>query len=464
MIDSREALIADPLYPQLKEQMIESTGLNYYADKDADLARRIGHRLATTGSQDCAAYLAMLRDPLRGPSELDALIAELTIGETYFFRHPEHFDALRERVLPDLMSRNRALSPPKRSMRIWCAGCADGPEPYSLAILLKREMAHQIHGWEVTIFGTDINRHRLAKAREGKFEEWALRSTSEEIKRDCFSKEGRFWTIAPKYKEGVSFQFHNLVEDSFPSLLNNLSSFDLIVCRNVMIYFGPDLMHRMIQQFHDCLVPGGWLVVGPSEPNMTCFASFHVVNAPGVTLYQRPHQPFGPGIAAETLTMAPLPPVPAVPRVRDSTTNGQVAAPARSAPPTLERLRHYADGGAWENAARCCEELLREDNLKAKVHFYHALVLEQMNKHVEAETSLRRVLYLDRRSVLAHYYLGLLLQSRGDPKQAARFFENTLNLLQFRDDADSFSEADGITAAELKKLAGMHLEILRTHV
>ena len=142
MIDSREELIGDPLYPQLKEQMIESTGLNYYADKDVDLARRIGHRLSTTGSQDCAAYLAMLRDPLRGPSELDALIAELTIGETYFFRHQEHFDALRERVLPDLMSRNRA----KRSVRIWCAGCADGPEPYSLAILLKREMAHQIVG------------------------------------------------------------------------------------------------------------------------------------------------------------------------------------------------------------------------------------------------------------------------------------------------------------------------------
>ncbi len=460
MIDSREELIADPLYPQLKEQMIESTGLNYYADKDVDLARRIGHRLSTTGSQDCAAYLAMLRDPLRGPSELDALIAELTIGETYFFRHQEHFDALRERVLPDLMSRNRA----KRSLRIWCAGCADGPEPYSLAILLKREMAHRTLGWEVAIFGTDINRHRLAKAREGKFEEWALRSTSEEIKRDCFSKEGRFWTIAPKYKEGVSFQFHNLVEHSFPSLLNNLFSFDLIVCRNVMIYFGSDLMQTMIQRFHDCLVPGGWLVVGPSEPNMTCFASFNVVNAPGVTLYQKPHQPIDPDVAAEIPTMAPLPPVPAAPRLRDSTTNGLMAAPAPSAPPTLEKVRHYADCGAWENAARCCEELLRGDNLKAKVHFYHALVLEQMNKHGEAETSLRRALYLDRQSVLAHYYLGLLLQSRGDPKQAARCFENALNLLQSRNDADSFPDADSISAAELKKLAAMHLETLRTQV
>jgi chemotaxis protein methyltransferase CheR len=242
-------------------------------------------------------------------------------------------------------------------------------------------------------------------------------------------------------------------------VLNNLSAFDLIVCRNVMIYFDSDLMRRMVRQFYDCLVPGGWLVVGPAEPNMTSFASFHTVNAPGVTLYQRPDTPRRPETAAEIFAMPPLPPMPAVPQVRDLTTE-----PTHSAPPTLAKVRHFADSGAWESAARCCEELLREDNLKANVHFYHGLVLEQMNKHVEAETALRRALYLDRQSVLSHYYLGLFLQSRGDPRQAARCFENTLNLLQSRHEADGFPDADGITSAELKKLAAMHLEILRTPV
>ena len=103
-------------------------------------------------------------------------------------------------------------------------------------------------------------------------------------------KEGRFWQIAPRYKEWISFQYHNLVDDPVPSLLNNLSAFDLIVCRNVMIYFGPDLMLQMIQRFHQCLVEGAWLLVGPTEPNMTFFTSFSVVNAPGVTLYRKPAQ------------------------------------------------------------------------------------------------------------------------------------------------------------------------------
>ena len=446
------ALIGDPLFPRLKEYLLASTGLSYYTDKDADLARRIGPRLSLTGAPDCASYLDILRDPLRGPGELDELIAEVTIGETHFFRHREHFDALRDVVLPDLISRNQS----HRRLRIWCAGCADGPEPYSLAILLKRDMSPKLLGWDVTILGTDINRRSLARAREGKFEEWAFRSTPEQMRQHCFSKEGRLWRIAPEYQEGVSFQYHNLVRDSFPALLNNLCSFDLIVCRNVMIYFDADLSRRMIGQFHDCLVPGAWLLVGPAEPNMTYFTSFDTVNAPGVTLYQKgggaglhPARRFPTGATVDRLEIGSQDAIlPHRPRVH----------------PTLADARGHADRGAWEDAARCCEQLLERDKLNSTVHFYHGLILEQMKKHAEAMRSLRRAIYLDRRSVLAHYYLGLFLQSRGDPRQAERSFENSLDLLRSRGDAHVFDDADGITAAELRKLATMHIEILRERV
>jgi chemotaxis protein methyltransferase CheR len=443
-----ETLVDDPLYPRLKAHLVESTGLAYYSDKDVDLARRLGRRMSTIGAQDCASYLDVLRDPIRGPGELDALIAEITIAETYFFRHQEHFDALRDVVLPDLIGRNRA----NRRLRIWSAGCADGAESYSLAILLKREMAAQLLGWEVTILGTDINRHCLARAREGTFDEWALRSTPEDVKRSCFWKEGKRWRVARDYREWVSFQYHNLVEHSFPSLVNNLFAFDLIVCRNVMIYFGSDLMQRVIRQFHECLVPAAWLLVGPSEPNLSCFTSFRVVNAPGVTLYQKPDQPV-PGPGADVPAM--VPPVPLAPLMAS---RGAVPAPA------LEDVRRHADSGAWEDAIHCCEQLLANNNLNSTVHFYHALVLEQMKRHAEADRSLRRAIYLDRQSVLPHYYLGLLLQSQGDPRQAARSFENTLELLRTRPDAEVFADADGITVAELKKLASTHLEILRQRV
>ena len=279
-----DELLNDPLYPHLKEHLIESTGLAYYSDKDGDLARRLRRRLADFGFQSCAPYLEILRDPDRGPSEMDALIEEITIGETYFFRHREHFDALRDLVLPDLIARNAA----SRRLRVWCAGCADGAEPYSLSILLRRELPQLVVGWEVSILGTDINRQCLATAREGRFEPWSLRSIPESLKRACFEAQGKQWIIAPEYKLGVSFQFHNLVDDGFPPQFNDTAAFDLIICRNVMIYFGPKLMQKITRRFHDCLAPGSWLLVGPSEPNMTHFTSFQAVNAPGVTLYQRP--------------------------------------------------------------------------------------------------------------------------------------------------------------------------------
>jgi len=152
MLRSSDTLVSDPQYARLKEHLIESTGLMYYADKDVDLARRVGGRLATAGAHDCASYLDILCDPLRGPSELDALIAEITIGETYFFRHQEHFDALRDLVLPDLIRRNQA----SRSLRIWCAGCSTGQEVYSVAMLV-REHFPELARWSVEIVGVDID-------------------------------------------------------------------------------------------------------------------------------------------------------------------------------------------------------------------------------------------------------------------------------------------------------------------
>ena len=458
-----DELLGDPLFSRLKEYVIESTGLSYYSDKDADLARRVRRRLSDFGLQNCAPYLEILRDPGRGPSEMDALIEEITIGETYFFRHREHFNALRDLVLPDLVARNAT----SRRLRVWCAGCADGAEPYSLSILLRRELPQLLVGWEVSILGTDINRQCLATAREGRFEPWSLRSTPESVKRACFEEQGKQWLIAPEYKVGVSFQFHNLVDDRFPPQFNDPVAFDLIICRNVMIYFGPKLMQKITRKFHDCLAPGSWLLVGPSEPNMTHFTSFQAVNAPGVMLYQRPVRS-GPDFGQAVSFPGPRPPL-AQPL---EASLSEIARPesARAAivesvterlVPTLADLRQRADQGDWETAARCGRELLEFDNLNALAHFHYALVLEQMGNSAEAEQSLRKAIYLDRQAVLAHYHLGLLLRSRGDLRQAERCFNNALNVLSRLSGDQIFTDADGITVFELRKLAQMQVENLR---
>src|SRR5207249_2650378 len=139
------------------DYLIAHTGLAYYSDKDEQLAGHLAKRIAGLKLPDCASYLRLLRsDEIDGP-ELDKLIALLTIGETFFFRHHEAFDALRDVVFPDLIRRNQAI----RKLRVWSAGCSIGAEPYSIAILLKRDLGHLLSGWEVSIIATDINREFL---------------------------------------------------------------------------------------------------------------------------------------------------------------------------------------------------------------------------------------------------------------------------------------------------------------
>lgn len=488
-------LTLDPLYSTLKDFLIETTGLTYYKDRDGDLVFCVSRRLSQLGLCDCRSYLELLRDSVRGASELELLVAEIAIGETYFFRHEEQFDALRHLVLPAILEKNKG----SRRLRVWSAGCANGAELYSVAILLRNELAQELVGWQVSLLGTDINHDALRQARGAKFEEWALRDTPESLKLSCFMMSGKSWTLAAKYRQSVSFQYHNLVTDPFPSQPNGIADFDLILCRNVMIYFSHQVMRRIAGQFRACLVDEGWLIVGHAELNIEIFRDFQIVNTGACTMYRKG------GISPEKIHAAPAPiPAPAMdaPAVEIPTV---LVLPAKAPPadsrelaltaesglaqgielrPCLEdhdggagvceesleatalpcyritELRLLADRGDWARAVQHCERMLREDGLNARVHYYHALILGQADLSIEKERALRRAVYLDRKFVLAHYHLGLHLK-QGHPRQAARCFENVLDLCAPLQDGQVFADGDGITAAELRELAQTQIDVLR---
>jgi chemotaxis protein methyltransferase CheR len=359
---------------------------------------------------------------------------------------------------------------------------------------LLEEFDGQILGWDVGIVGTDVNRSFLARAGEGRFEDWAFRGVSEEFKRRYFRRAGKSWLIAEELKKRVSFQYHNLVRHTFPSLLNNLCNFDLIVCRNVMIYFDASVAATILAGFRQSLAEQGWLVIGHAESGLESLGDLRAVSAPGTLLYQKalpaerpapeptawpraswPQRegngmtngpaaglpaaawlPAGPGPALE-----PEPPAPA-----RFTAPPEVAAapagPSAAEEPALETLRRLADRGQWRQAAGECRRLIEKDQLDPLAHFYNALILEQSGAAAEAEQALRRAIYLERKFVLAHYHLGLLQQRNREPDQAARSFQNVVELLSQREAGRVFTEADGITGAELRELAKAHLEVLRS--
>lgn len=454
-------VLGDPFFPRLKALVIETTGMAFYADKDEDLARIVADRMAATGLGACARYLDLIADSVRGRAEMDALVAELTIGETYFFRHKEQFDALRDIILPEVLARNES----SRSLRIWSAGCATGPEPYSVAIMLKREFGHRIAGWHVSIVGTDINQKFLARARDGRYDEWAFRATPDSVRRDCFEPVGKQWRIKPEFRDLVSFQYHNLIRNRFPSLLDNLAALDVIICRNVVIYFSRETVAGLVPCFRESLVDGGWLVMGHAEPNIELFRDFRTVNTEGAVLYQRVDRPApAPVVAPRVVLPAPEPPRRARPVPRTSAAPKPTAArPRAAAPPSgdaVAAIRALADQGKWGEALAACDRLIAANALDVHAHFYRALVAEQLGDGEGCETSLRRAIYLDRHFILPHYHLGLFLWRRNDAAGAARSFRNVLALLRQLPDDHVLEHGDDITAGQLRETVGMHLDLI----
>ena len=458
---SPASILSDPSYPALKRYVLEHTGLAYYVDKDEDLASRLSRRLNARQSRSTAAYLTLLS---RDPAEMDCLVGELTIGETYFFRQPEHFSLLRSTIVPDLMERKRN----SRSLRIWSAGCATGAEPYYLAILLALDFAAQLADWDVSILATDINTDFIAQASEARFGDWALRETPPDIKSACFRREGRKWSLLPEFRKRVAFRYHNLATGVHPSA--DKLPFDLIVCRNVLIYFSQNLIREVAARLYDNLETGGWLLVGHAEPNPNTFGIFEPVTTPIGTVYRKgaarriaandwlrtlgfenlqldPPSAFLP--TDLPLAMAPQPPLPQL-----------ATGPVKSETLPVEAIRLLADTGQWDAAFEAADRLVSKDPLDASAHFTLGLILEHSGSSQAACSALKRAIYLDRGLVMAHYHLATALNFTGDAKGARRSFTAVIRILEGLSPAEPLPHGDGITAQELRDLAKMHLELI----
>jgi chemotaxis protein methyltransferase CheR len=461
----------DADFPFLKAFVIKATGMVFYADKDEDLARILSARMQEVGDKNCASYLLRLREPESGIKELDDLISELTIGETYFFRHSEQFDALRQTILPDIIARNHTT----RRLRIWSAGCSIGAEPYSLAIMLHDEFSRQLAGWSVGIVATDINRKFLARAARGVYEPWAFRLVPEEIKERCFESIGRTLALREKYKQLVSFRYHNMVTDIFPSANDGLAALDIIICRNVIIYFDAETIKRLVGQFRETLVDGGWLIMGHAEPNIELFRDFKPHNAPGAVLYQKmdrpPDEATRPSVFDNPASVLPksaphsprphLAKRPEEPKLKPpSLAPKKPETSAAAAKSGFGEIKKLADRGEWKKAAAACEALIGSEKLNPRLHYYQALIAEHLGNIGGCEQSLRRAIFLDRSFVLSHYHLGLLLSKRGDKAGAAKSFRNAHKLLEGLPEGLPIEDDGGISVGELRQMIAVQLSIL----
>jgi chemotaxis protein methyltransferase CheR len=442
------SLLLDPQYETLKNFVIGHTGLSYYADKDEDFATRLSRRFSARSVTHCGSYLPLLSDPRSASTEMDLLVGELTLGETYFFRQPEHFDLLRDTIVPNLLHRNKDT----RAIRIWSAGCATGAEPYSVSILLQTEFQKELAGWDVSILATDINVDFLAQARAARFPGWALRGATDEFRERCFIRNGSLWELRTQFRKGVSFQYSNLASDL--DLPGAAGMFDLILCRNVLIYFSSSQTAQVLARLHGALAPGGWLLVGYAEPNMEMFKAFETVSTAQATAYRKSET--AGGFARDASVWEPPIWHDRPPSINPPTAKPE---PLPTPPPSVDQVRMLADIGHWEAATALAERLIESDGLNPAAYFTSALIQEHRGEIQGARKAFQRAIYLDRRFALAHYHLGTSFRSTREMERADRCFRNALDILTSIPDNEPLPHGDSITAGELRNLAASNLQM-----
>lgn len=253
-------------YEEFKRSILDLTGLDLSSYKQRQMQRRINSLMESLKVPTYRDYVRVLRtDPVR----YEEFLKRVTINVSEFFRNPERFQELQQKWLPKLLQGKRAL-------KVWSAGCSVGPEPYSLAILLL-ELAP---GLGHKVLGTDIDRVVLERAKAGLYQPVELKNVSPARLLRYFEKVGESYRVKDEVKAIVEIRRQNLLMDQYEK------NFDLILCRNVVIYFTEDAKHVLYQKFFQALAPGGILLVGGTEPILRY--RDYGFEAIGPTFYQRP--------------------------------------------------------------------------------------------------------------------------------------------------------------------------------
>jgi chemotaxis protein methyltransferase CheR len=481
------ALVSTLELERFRAAITDGLGISLDDGKLATLAELLDRRLAATGEEP-VRYLERLDARPLPPEELGHLARELTVPETYFFRHYEQFQALAEVALPDRLAA-RAVG---RPLRLLSAGCASGEEAWSLAIALTEQaIPPEV---EVTVDGVDLNPAMVARAVRARYSTWSLREVAPELRERWFRNDGRDLVLARRPRVPVSFAAHNLVLAPGAPDPWLPDSYDVVFCRNVLMYFTTERAQEVVARLARALAPGGYLFVGHAETLRGLSQDFELRHTHETFYYQRKPGPTSrrpapaPAPASGLLAPGPRPPAPplldhgglvawseAVARSHDrirrlseaQPTPPPVAARADARPDTdvqgaLDLLRQerfsealgllgpqgrgsgdpdvallraalLTHSGALSEAEEACRELLALDDLSAGAHYLLALCREARSDLTGAVDHHQTAAHLDPGFAMPRLHLGLLARRAGRRDLAERELRQAARLLARED-------------------------------
>ena len=298
----RVNLMNEALVHRFIQLICRNTGLHIREEDKNILSKKLWQRmkcLRISNPEDYYLFLASKNESKAAqdkPEQFSAeqewkeLVCLLTTGESYFFRDQGQFTLLRTKILPQIIEAKLQSSEKRgkqqKFLRVWSAGCSTGEEPYSLAILIK-ELIPNLDDWQILVLGTDINYKAIEKAKQGIYNPWSFRLVDPLLQSDYFQQQQNEWQIDDQICRMVKLQQGNLLLDKFPDYNTEIHDMDLILCRNVFVYFEHQAITAVVKKFYDTLVPGGYLMTAHTELYGQNMGEFQINVLPESVIYQR---------------------------------------------------------------------------------------------------------------------------------------------------------------------------------
>ena len=387
------------------------TGLAIRAKDREIVALALVARIRASGLS-ATAYLALLSEKSARPDdEWRVLTPALTNGESYFWRDRGQFTLLRRVILPQLAARR------PRELRVWSAGCSTGEEAYSLAMLCRELFPD--NSPKVRIIGTDLNEAALERARRGCYGRWSFRGVEPALQARYFTREGELWRVGDELRALVSFQQFNLCAPPHRALRD----FDLITCRNVLIYLAPAAIEQIVAMFGQALREGGTLMTGHAELAGRAVGALTPHSWPESLVYQK----FAPALSKARPTAATptaLPVRAAAPRPKIAPIASAPCAPqaVKSSPATtdLAAAQRAADAGDYHLALSACRAAIAANSFDAQAYLLWARIEIERGEIASAKVLLKKVVYLAPDQSAGFVELAALYEAENDRARAEK--------------------------------------------
>jgi chemotaxis protein methyltransferase CheR len=465
----------------LAKAIKDETGLVFANDKELDLKNAAIKTVEKFGIPSFQDLLSLVKEANLQSNEFKFFVENLTINETYFFRH---FKALEENILPNLVKKKT-----NKNIRIWSAGCSSGEEVYTIAMVLN-ELIPRIKDWSISIKGTDIDSSVINIAKRGNYKKWSMRQISDYYKKKYFDIIDQSFQVNYTLKSYVDFSIHNLLSYDYPSNYSGTTGLDIILCRNVTIYFGLEDTAKIVTHFYKCLNFGGYLIVGHSEPSPFIYDQFEHQIIGDMVVYQK------------TKKIAKKDSVPVLEKKEKNKHPKTVkikTVPSRETPTktkqemeelfleatkayeshnydlALEKLsivhvnaKHhvkanylsaliYANLSKFDKSMPYLDLVLKEDSLHEEAYYLLSLIHKENKAYSEAIDSLKKAVYINKGFALAYYEMMVNLILLNEKDEAERVYKQLKRVVDPLKNDDDVGIIEHLKVENLKSLVCIFL-------